>query len=83
SVSLDSVNGSIEISMPIDTGAELEASTVHGGIHNDFGAPRSRDQLVGSSLNGRIGGGGARIRLKTVNGGIRIVPAGGRRIRSV
>lgn len=72
-VRIESVNGSIELVFPAGVGADVEASTVHGRISNDFGLEVKRGRYVGRSMNGRIGGGGARIELENVNGGIRIV----------
>jgi DUF4097 and DUF4098 domain-containing protein YvlB len=83
SISLHTVNGSIELSIPDRSNAELSASTVHGGIASDFGMPAStmRHHKVGGSFTGRIGSGGAHIKLSSVNGGIRILStADGRRV---
>ena len=71
-VELSSVNGSVRLDVPGDVGAEVEATTVHGGIRNDFGLEVDRSGYVGKSLEGTVGGGGARIRLSNVNGSIDI-----------
>ncbi len=69
-VSLDSVNGTIEVFL---TGsAEIRAETVNGRIRNDFGIEVKKGKYVGSSMNGSIGGGGPTIEIETVNGGIRV-----------
>jgi DUF4097 and DUF4098 domain-containing protein YvlB len=73
SISLHTVNGSIWLSIPEKTNAEFSASTVHGGISSDFGMPMSRHRRIGGSVSGRIGNGGAHIKLNSVNGGIRIM----------
>jgi hypothetical protein len=70
-VKLSTVNGSVELSMPRDANAHLTASTVHGGIHSDFGSP-SRTGFVGANLDTTIGSGGAHVDLSSVNGGISI-----------
>lgn len=72
-VRIDSVNGSIELVFPAGVGADIEASTVHGRISNDFGLEVERGRYVGRSMKGRVGGGGARVELENVNGGIRVV----------
>ena len=72
SVELSSVNGSVSLVIPSDAQAELEASTVHGGIHNDFGLNVDNHQWVGHDLHGKLGDGRTRIRLSNVNGGIEI-----------
>ncbi len=70
SVDLSSVNGSVRLEVPGGAGAEVDASTVHGDIRNDFGLEVDRSGFVGKSLEGTLGGGGARIRLSNVNGSI-------------
>jgi DUF4097 and DUF4098 domain-containing protein YvlB len=71
-VELDSVNGSVELTIPSDSQAELEASTVSGGIENDFGLHVNHHRFVGHDLRGELGNGGAHIRLSNVNGRIEI-----------
>jgi DUF4097 and DUF4098 domain-containing protein YvlB len=70
-VELNSVNGGLEVTIPSDSNAEVEASTVSGGISNDFGLHVSR-HMVGHSLRGELGSGGARIKASNVNGHIEI-----------
>jgi len=71
-VELSSVNGSIDLTLPSDTKASIEANTVHGGIDNDFGLHTNDHRFVGHDLRGELGGGGAEIRLRNVNGTIDI-----------
>jgi DUF4097 and DUF4098 domain-containing protein YvlB len=80
SISLHTVNGSISLAIPDGSNAEFNASTVHGGISSDFGVPASRHR-IGGSVSGRIGSGGAHIKLSSVNGGIHIMSTlGGHRV---
>src|SRR6202041_2106364 len=72
SVELNSVNGSVELTIPSDSKAELEADTVSGGIDNDFGLHVNNHRFVGHDLRGELGSGGAHISLKNVNGRIEI-----------
>jgi Putative adhesin len=69
---LNSVNGSLELTIPSDAKARIEASTVSGGIDNDFGLHSSRHQWVGHELSGELGSGGPHIKLSNVNGHIEI-----------
>lgn len=71
-VELTSVNGSIDLTLPSDAKARIEANTVHGGIDNDFGLHANDHRFVGHDLRGELGGGGADIRLTNVNGRIDI-----------
>ena len=47
SISLHTVNGSISLSIPDKSNAELNASTVHGRISSDFGVPVSNRPKAG------------------------------------
>jgi DUF4097 and DUF4098 domain-containing protein YvlB len=71
-VELNSVNGSLALTIPSDSKAEIEASTVSGNISNDFGLHVNRHQYVGHDLRGSLGGGGTQIKLDNVNGKIEI-----------
>lgn len=71
-VEISSINGSIDLTLPSDTKANLEATTVHGSLHNDFGLATSGDGWMGHELRGQLGGGGSDIRLNDVNGAIEI-----------
>lgn len=81
-ISMNSVNGSIELSIPSDAHAEFSARNVSGGIDNDFGLPVSQSETAGSQLHGVVKGGGTHIQLNNINGPICIVPvSNGRRVR--
>ena len=69
---LASVNGGMRLTLPSDARADIEASTVSGGISNDFGMPVTRHQFVGHSLHGQLGNGGTHVKLSNVNGRIEI-----------
>lgn len=71
-VELNSVNGEVELTIPSDSKAELEASTVSGSIHNDFGLKVNNHRFVGHDLRGELGSGGTHIKLANVNGRIEI-----------
>ena len=72
SVELNSVNGSVDLTIPSDSNAAVEASTVSGGIHNDFGLHVNNHKFVGHDLRGELGNGGTDIRVSNVNGRIDI-----------
>ena len=72
SVDLESVNGAIVIRLPSKSNAHVNAETVNGNISNEFDLTVEKGEWVGSSCEGRVGSGGARIALETVNGSIEI-----------
>jgi len=69
---LSSVNGSVDLTIPSDSNAEVDASTVSGGINNDFGLHVNRHRFIGQDMRGELGNGGTHIRLSDVNGRIEI-----------
>ena len=71
-IDLSSVNGSLHLTLPSDAKASIEASTVHGGIDNDFGLHTNNHRWVGHDLRGELGGGGTEITLHNVNGSIEV-----------
>lgn len=72
SVELNSVNGSVNLTIPSDSNAEVEATTVSGGIDNDFGLHVNHHRFVGQNLRGELGNGGAHIRVSNVNGKVEV-----------
>lgn len=66
----DTVNGQINVSLPQDAGAELQASVVNGRIHCDF--PLTLSAKGRHSLHGKIGDGRALLKAESVNGSIHI-----------
>lgn len=71
SISINSVNGQMQVDLPADVNADLHASTVNGGISDDFGLP-DEHHFVGHNVSGKLGSGGGRIELSSVNGRIEI-----------
>ena len=71
-IELSSVNGPVRLTLPSDAKARIEATTVHGGIDNNFGLHVNNHRWVGHDLSGELGGGGADIRLRNVNGPVEI-----------
>jgi len=69
-ISLETVNGQVNLLIPSDTNATVKADTVNGRIANDFGLPVRKGEYVGKDLYGRLGSGNAQIKLSSVNGGL-------------
>ena len=68
---LQTTNGGITIDVPAGFRADLEATTVNGGLRTDF--PVVVDGRIGRRrLEAELNGGGAPVRLATVNGGVSV-----------
>ncbi len=78
-LSFNTVNGTIDVTIPAGVNADVHASTVNGALTTDF--PLTVSGRWGpKSLNGKIGNGGRELKLNTVNGGIRLHSGSGRAI---
>ncbi len=71
SVSVKTVNGGVDLLLPVNAHADVSAKTVNGGLHSMAGLTVKKHWPIGSSLSGKLGNGGARVSAETVNGGIR------------
>jgi hypothetical protein len=65
-------NGGVHLSLPDGYSARLEAATVNGGLNSDF------PMMVSGRVNKReidatLGGGGPTLKVRTSNGGVRIL----------
>lgn len=69
---LEAVNGGVSINLPADSQADIAGRCVNGGISTSG----LQLEMVGEQnrrrLDAQLNGGGARISLETVNGGVRI-----------
>jgi hypothetical protein len=72
--SFSTVNGRIVISVSDAVNADVALSTVNGKIETDFPIT-IQGRTSRRKVEGRIGAGGPKLRLSTVNGGIRIEKA--------
>jgi DUF4097 and DUF4098 domain-containing protein YvlB len=71
-ISMESVNGSLDLYLSGSIGADIEAESVNGRLANDFGIDVRKGKYVGSDFSGSIGGGGSHVGLETVNGTIAV-----------
>lgn len=70
-VAFETVNGSIELDVDDGVGAEVDASWLNGGLETEI--PFQVQGRIGRrSARGTLGGGGPVMKLRTVNGSIRI-----------
>jgi DUF4097 and DUF4098 domain-containing protein YvlB len=68
SVSVSTVNGGVDLTIPANANADLSAETVNGGISGDISV--LKNSPVGKQVKTRLGEGGANIQATTVNGGL-------------
>lgn len=72
-VKLETVNGGVKLRLPEDAKATITADVTNGGISTS-GLALVKTEETRRHMEGRLNGGGPRIRLTGVNGGIRIAP---------
>ena len=68
----ETTNGSLILAVPSDTQADLEARCLNGNFYSELPLSVESTQRP-REIHGKLGGGGASIHLRTVNGGIRLV----------
>jgi hypothetical protein len=78
SIDLESVNGGVTLTLPTQSKADISARCVNGGIS----VSGLQVEIVGEQtrrrLDGKLnGGGGTRVSMETVNGGVKLRGAGG------
>ncbi len=71
-ISLETVNGTVVLALPPDAAAEFDVRSLNGDFRSELsvslqGAYSPRE------FRGRLGAGGTTIKIRTVNGGIRVV----------
>ena len=73
---LEAVNGGVSINLPADSRADIAGRCVNGGISTSDLPLEMVGEQTRRRLDATLNGGGARISLETVNGGVRIGRAG-------
>lgn len=73
-IDFESISGDVRLDLQGPMGAEFEVSSFNGEIRNCFGpkAQRTSEYAPGTELRFRQGQGGARVRIKTLNGDISV-----------
>ncbi len=71
-IDIDSMSGDVQLRLPANTSATLNASSFSGDLHSDFGTPSQANHGPGSSLEARLGAGDARIHIETFSGDLRV-----------
>lgn len=68
----ETTNGSVLLAVPADTQADLEARCMNGNFSSELPVT-FESTLKPREMHGKLGHGGTPIRLRTINGGIRLV----------
>ena len=71
-ISLETVNGRVNLMIPSDASATVKEESLNGSISNDFGLPVRKGKYVGRDLYGKLGSGEVQIRLESVNGALSV-----------
>jgi hypothetical protein len=71
STALETMNGSVLLALPASAGAQLDAQTMNGEIHSERPILMQGSSGHGS-FQGKLGPGGAPLRIRAVNGSIQI-----------
>jgi hypothetical protein len=80
SIDLESVNGGVSLSLPPDSKADITARCVNGGISINGLELEITGEQTKRRLAGKLNGGGTRVSMETVNGGVKIGRSEGRTV---
>jgi hypothetical protein len=74
-VSLETVNGGVQLALPRDSEASVIARVTNGGIHTGSLPFTATGETTRRRFEGTLNGGGATVNLETTNGGIHLSEA--------
>jgi hypothetical protein len=77
SFDLEAVNGGVTLNMPADSKADLTGRCVNGGVSVSGLEVEKLGEATRRRLDAKLNGGGARVSLETVNGGVKFGRTGG------
>jgi hypothetical protein len=70
---VETTNGGVKVVVPENYSARFEASTSNGGVNVDYpGVIQNRRNRDNRDINTQLGSGGAPIRVRTTNGGVKL-----------
>jgi hypothetical protein len=71
-ISIETVNGSVVLALPANADAELDILSMNGDFQSELPV-MLHGALTAHDFRGRLGRGGASVKVRTVNGGIRVI----------
>jgi hypothetical protein len=77
SFDLEAINGGVTLNMPADSKADLTGRCVNGGVSVSGLEVEKLGEATRRRLDAKLNGGGARVSLETVNGGVKFGRTGG------
>ncbi len=72
-ISLASISGEIDVTVPAKTGVDIELETISGGIYSDFDFPnddKKMKRIGGNTIKTELNGGGANMKITNISGNI-------------
>lgn len=72
-ISLASISGEIDVTVPAKSGIDIELETISGGIYSDFDFPnddKKMKRIGGNSIKSQLNGGGASVKITNISGNI-------------
>jgi lia operon protein LiaG len=72
-VSINSISGEIDVTLPVKTAANLQLETISGTIYSDFDFPTDNNkmkQIAGSTVRFPLNGGGVNMKIVSVSGNV-------------
>ena len=72
-IDLETVNGSVKLSVPSSVSARVNAETMHGGLKNDFDLIIEKGLFGGKNMDGVIASGDIKINMQSINGSVRLL----------
>lgn len=69
-IDLDTDNGGCTLTLPADAAFQLDADTVNGRVSCDF--PITLEKSGKNDLRGSVNGGGSKVKMESVNGGLSV-----------
>ena len=72
-ISLASISGEIDVTVPATTGVNIELQTISGSIYSDFDFPaddKKMRRIGGNTISSSLNGGGADLKITNISGNI-------------